>query len=148
MENLIAIEYTMEQVAEAYSRISTVGIYHIFIGLVIFDIITGIVKGFVNKEANSTKGLFGIIKHLLVVVLVLTTAPYLVLLGLQPVAVSFIGFFIAQYGISFVENWAQIGLPMPTMVSKYFEKVNRETNEVDLSQVKITIDTPKKEDDI
>ena len=69
------------------------GIYHIFIGLVIFDILTGIVKGFVNKEANSTKGLIGVIKHMLVVLLVLTVAPYLVLLGLQPVSFSFICFF-------------------------------------------------------
>lgn len=148
MENLMALEYTLEQVAEAYSRIANVGIYHIFIGLVIFDIITGIVKGFANKEANSTKGLLGVVKHMLVVVLVLTVAPYLVLLGLQPVAISFIGFFIAQYGISAVENWIQIGLPMPETVKQFFEKVNRKTSEIDMSQVKISIDEPKKEDNI
>lgn len=146
--DVLTLEYTLDQVVEAYSRIANAGIYHIFLYLVIFDIITGIVKGFANKEANSTKGLLGVIKHLLVVVLVLTVALYLVLLGLQPMAISFIGFFIAQYGISAVENWVQIGLPMPTMVKKFFEKVNRETNEIDISQVKMTIDTPKKEDDI
>lgn len=146
--DLLLLEYTVDQLKEAYGQIASVGIYHIFLGLVIFDIVTGIVKGFVNKEANSTKGLLGVIKHMLVVVLVLTVVPYLVMLGLQPVAISFIGFFIAQYGISAVENWVQIGLPMPTMVKKYFEKINRETNEIDISQLKMTIDSPKKEDNI
>lgn len=148
MSDMLFLELDMNNLIHAYHQIINVPIYHIFMGLVFFDILTGIVKGFTNKEANSTKGLLGVVKHLLVLILVLTVTPYLVMLGVSPMAFSFIGFFIAQYGISAVENWVQIGLPMHPKVSQYFEKINRETSEIDMNNVKIKIDTPKKENDI
>ena len=128
MNELFYLEVSIEQFFQAFKHITQVPIYHIFIGLVIADVVTGTIKGFVNKQANSTKGLLGVVKHLLVLILVLTVTPYLVMLGVSPMAFSFIGFFIAQYGISAVENWVQIGLPMHPKVSQYFEKINRETS--------------------
>lgn len=89
---------------------------HIFIWLVIIDILTGIVKGFVIKESNSTKGLSGIIKHLLVIILVLTSVPYLNIAGFGGFADVFVWFYIAVYGISITENWGQLGLPLPSFV--------------------------------
>ena len=80
--------------------------------------------------------------------MVLTVTPYLVMLKQVLIADSFIIFFISQYGISFVENWGQIGLPMPAFVRQFFEKINRDKEEIDLKDVKIVVDTPKKEDDI
>ena len=148
MNELLYLQVSPEQFFEAFKEITQVPIYHIFIGLVIADIVTGTVKGFVNKQANSTKGLLGILKHLMVVILVLTVTPYLVMLKQNLIADSFILFFISQYGISFVENWGQIGLPMPNFVRQYFEKINRDKEEIDLKDVKIVVDTPKKEDDI
>lgn len=67
------------------------------------------------------------------------------ILQLEPVAQSFILFFIAQHGISVVENWGQLGLPLPNMIAKYFDKLNRETNEIDLTKVKIVVDEKKEE---
>ena len=148
MNELLYIQVSLDQYFEAFKEITQVPIYHIFIGLVIADIVTGTVKGFVNKQANSTKGLLGILKHLMVVILVLTVTPYLVMLKQVLIADSFIIFFISQYGISFVENWGQIGLPMPSFVRQYFEKINRDKEEIKMEDVKIIVDSPKKEDDI
>ena len=148
MNELLYIQVSLDEYFEAFKEITQIPIYHIFIGLVIADIVTGTVKGFVNKQANSTKGLLGILKHLLVVILVLTVTPYLVMLKQVLIADSFIVFFISQYGISFVENWGQIGLPMPNFVRQFFEKINRDKEEINLKDVKIVMDTPKKEDDI
>ena len=148
MNELFYLEVSTEQFFEAFKEITQVPIYHIFIGLVIADVVTGTVKGFVNKQANSTKGLLGILKHLMVIILVLTVTPYLVMLKQVLIADSFIIFFISQYGISFVENWGQIGLPMPNFVRQFFEKINRDKEEIDLKDVKIVMDSPKKEDDI
>lgn len=77
------MELTLEQIVEANRRIETVSYYQIFIGAVLIDVISGFAKNFINKEANSTKGLLGVIKHLLVVLLVLTVAPYLTVIGAQ-----------------------------------------------------------------
>lgn len=110
---------------------------HIFTIFVIFDVVTGLAKGFSNKKANSTKGLHGIIKHFLVVLLVYTVYPYLVILGAKPVAVSFVISFIAAYGISILENWGQLGLPMPGYVRSFFEKLKRDTDVFDIATVKI-----------
>ena len=148
MNELFYLQVSTEQFFEAFKQITQVPIYHIFIGLVIADVVTGTIKGFVNKQANSTKGLLGILKHLMVVILVLTVTPYLVMLKQDLIADSFIIFFISQYGISFVENWGQIGLPMPAFVRQFFEKINRDKEEINLKDVKIVVDTPKKEDDI
>ncbi|HFI0186770.1 TPA: phage holin family protein [Streptococcus suis] len=93
--------------------------------LICLDIISGLVKGVVNKRANSTKGLLGIVKHFLVVLLVYTFYPYLVLLGAKPLAIAFVAFFIGVYGISVVENYGQLGLPMPVFLKNYFEKLRR-----------------------
>ena len=148
MNELFHVQVSIEQFFEAFKQITQVPMYHVFIGLVIADIVTGTIKGFVNKKANSTKGLIGVLKHLMVVVLVLTVTPYLVMLKQDLIADSFIIFFISQYGISFVENWGQIGLPMPNFVRQYFEKISRDNEEIKLEDVKIIVDTPKKEDDI
>ncbi|WP_238385767.1 phage holin family protein [Streptococcus sp. S784/96/1] len=106
----------------------------IFFYLVLLDIATGFVKGFVSKKANSTKGLIGIIKHILVVTLVITVYPYLTLLGANFVAVAFVFYFIGSYGISVVENWTQIGLPIPVWVRKYFEKIQQEADNFDITK--------------
>lgn len=103
---------------------STVEI-HIFSILIFLDIVSGLVKGFVNKKANSTKGLLGIVKHFLIVLLVYTFYPYLVLLGAKAIATAFVLFFIGAYGISVVENYGQLGLPMPSFLKNYFEKLKR-----------------------
>ena len=148
MNELLYVQVSLDQYFEAFKEITQVPIYHIFIWLVIADIITGTIKGFVNKQANSTKGLLGILKHLMVMILVLTVTPYLVMLEQNLIADSFILFFISQYGISFVENWGQIGLPMPNFVRQFFEKINRDKEEIKMEDVKIIVDSPKKEDDI
>lgn len=112
----------------------------VFGWMVVMDFFTGYSKSFIGNIANSTKGLQGLIKHLLVVVLVLSVCPLLAVLGFRPLATSFILFYIATYGISIVENLGQAGVPLPDFVSKYFDKLNRQHTEIDINNVKMTID--------
>ena len=55
----------------------------IFVWVVLFDILTGLCKGIFIKEANSTEGLLGVVKHLLVTMLILVAYPYLKILGFK-----------------------------------------------------------------
>ncbi|MDO5714899.1 MAG: phage holin family protein [Tissierellia bacterium] len=97
---------------------------HIFVWAVIVDIFSGIVKAFFQKIGNSTKGLKGLLKHLLVVVVVILANIYLPLLGYDSIANYFIFFFIVQYGISIIENWGQMGLPLPQSIKNVLYKLN------------------------
>ena len=104
---------------------------HVFIILVAFDILTGLVKGMKKNVTNSTKGLTGMIKHLLVVILIITAYPYLSLLGLQPYANAFVLYYIASYAISITENLVQMGVPIPTFVRDRIEKLRDLTDKGD-----------------
>lgn len=129
----------MKQLLHLFEELTQTFEIHVFTLFVGFDIVTGMAKGFATKKANSTKGLLGIIKHFLVVLMIYTVYPYLVLVGAKPIAISFVLFFIACYGISILENWGQLGLPMPGFVKGFFDKLKK-TSE-GLEKATITIDS-------
>lgn len=104
-------------------------LFQVTMWFIVFDIVTGLAKGFVVKESNSTKGLFGIIKHLLVVMLILTAIPYLNLAGLNTISEAFLAFFAVVYAISLIENWGQLGLPLPKWVKNIFAKLKEQLDE-------------------
>ena len=95
----------------------------VFIWLVLFDVFTGISKGLAGKQGNSTKGLLGVVKHLLVVLLVIVAYPYMKVMGMSLTANAFVIFYIAVYGISVTENLGQLGLPLPKFVIERLEKL-------------------------
>ncbi|MDC96621.1 holin [Listeria monocytogenes] len=115
----------------------------VFMFSVLFDIATGMAKGIAGKQGNSTKGLLGIVKHMLITILVLIAYPYMKLLHLDTLAISFISFYILAYGISIMENWGQLGLPLPSFIKDRLEKLK---NLSDKGKLSIHIDVDKKEE--
>lgn len=113
-----------------FKHLATNAYIHIFLAVILFDILTGITKGFASKQANSTKGLFGVVKHLLIVLLVLTSYPYLVILNLGYFATTCTVFYIAVYGISILENLSALGLPFPTFIKSRLEKIKDTADKV------------------
>ena len=95
----------------------------ILVLIVLFDILTGMVNGLKGKKGNSTKGLLGVVKHLLVVLLVVVAYPYMRIMGMSLTANAFVIFYIAVYGISVTENLGQLGLPLPKFVIERLEKL-------------------------
>lgn len=95
----------------------------VFLWLVLADIATGLCKGLFIKEGNSTKGLLGMVKHLLVVFLIIVAYPYLKIMGFEPIATAFVFFYIAAYGISIVENLGQLGVPIPDWIRERLQKL-------------------------
>lgn len=102
-------------------------IFNFFLWVVVGDIVTGLCKGIFVKEANSTKGLLGIVKHMLVVCLVIIAYPYLKIMNLETFATAFVFFYIAVYGISITENLGQLGVPIPNWVKERLSKL-QDTN--------------------
>jgi len=106
---------------------------HIFLWVVFGDIASGIVKGIYVKDGNSTKGLLGIVKHLLVVMLVLIAYPYLKILELDSIAIGFVLSYIVVYLISIIENFGQIGIWVPGWIKKRLTKLKNDADNKPLS---------------
>lgn len=85
-----------------------------FTWLVIIDIVSGIVKGLRGKatpdRTNSTKGIYGLCKHMLILVMVLTVYPYLTTLDFNSIAQLMVLAFSYQYLVSIIENLAQMDI--------------------------------------
>ncbi|MCH4016738.1 phage holin family protein [Pediococcus pentosaceus] len=102
-----------------------------FLFAVILDIGTGMAKGIINQRTgklNSTKGLFGLIKHSTVIFLILLIYPFMNAIGFQPTADALLIFYIATYAISVVENLGQMEVPFPDFIKKYFVKLQDDYN--------------------
>ena len=96
--------------------------------LMLLDYITGLCKAIINKRLNSIIGAKGIIKKV----------GYLVIVALAFLLDKIIGdtgsirnlvvyFFVANEGISIVENWGTIGLPLPKKIIEVLEQIKRES---------------------
>lgn len=102
---------------------------HIFVVLVLLDILSGTAKAFRQKVGSSNKGLAGVIKHLLVVMLVITSDIYLPIIGFSAYANIFTGSFVVQYLISVTENLGQLGVDLPPIVKDALYKLNDTSEE-------------------
>lgn len=93
------------------------------IGLILLDIFTGIMKSAIQGKLSSRIGLSGLLKHTLIIVTNIVLVMFSPVFGLDTVATSLVIFYIVQYGISLIESWISIGLPVPNFVrNMLFEK--------------------------
>lgn len=88
------------------------------IALVIFmalDYLTGVVRGYVNKELSSDIGLKGIARKgvIFVVLIVAVTLDRLLNTGSWVFRSMVCYFYIANEGISLLENCSSLGAPIP-----------------------------------
>lgn len=85
------------------------------LAFMILDYITGLVAAWINKEISSEIGFKGLAKKFLILVFIaLAHILDVNVLGTYPVLQSAIMmFFIANEGISIIENAAKLGLPIP-----------------------------------
>ena len=120
---------TLAELVNRYYELFNDAYIHIFAGVIVLDILTGVAKAWVTKTLNSTIGRRGVIEHLAVLVLGVTIYPYLNFLGFEEVAARFIFFFIVTYGLSLIENLSAIGVPFPKGLKKRLEKIKKQFDE-------------------
>lgn len=118
-----------------------------FTWAVIADIATGYYKAWrattTSHKTNSTKGLFGLVKHLLVMSLVLTLYPYLMSLGYTLAAQGIVIAMMYNYAVSIVENLGQAGIYVPAIIKQRLSKLQDDYNPQDFGQIS---GSKKKED--
>ena len=130
----------MEKIKAILTGISTLLAY-VFGGmdkmiaiLIIFmciDFFSGFIKAWALKEFDSSKFYIGGVKKLGILMIVaiatqLDTLIHVDSVALRTVAISY---YIANEGFSILENWGQLGLPLPKVLKNALAKLKEEDNE-------------------
>ena len=109
----------------ASSALSSIWVWTLF-GLIILDVVLGVAKSFKYRILDSNIASTGLIKHAATILLVLLIATLTRASG-YAFAVSFsiaitVGFIFA-YVTSIIENADSLGWPVPTVITKYFNRI-------------------------
>ncbi len=101
----------------------------LIIALVIFvvlDYITGIAKAAVRRELSSKAGFYGLLKKVAIFVLVAigTVMDSVIPAANHAIRSAVIMFYIANEGLSILENAGEIGLPMPEALKAALKKLS------------------------
>lgn len=101
----------------------------ILLTVIILDYITGIFKAIYNKKINSSVGLKGIIKKLGYLIIVAVAVILDKIAGnTGAIRTLVIYFFVANEGISILENWGGMGLPLPKKIFDVLEQLKNEND--------------------
>lgn len=104
----------------------------VLVFFMLLDVVTGLLRSWVTKSWDSTIGFSGVVKKIGVFVMIGMAASieYMVIsVGQDPKGLMLVGvtsFFIVNEGISILENCAQIGLPIPSVLFNALEKMHRD----------------------
>lgn len=97
---------------------------------IIIDYITGILRAIYNKQLNSRIGAKGIIKKVGYILIVTISSLLDNLLNSSgKIRDLIIYMFIANEGISILENWAKMGIKIPKFLKDKFKEISNESEE-------------------
>lgn len=93
------------------------------------DYISGIMCGITNKELSSEVGFKGIFKKIMILLLVGVTNLLGQATGIEGLRYIVISFYLANEGISIIENASILGLPVPQKIKDVLEQLKSNTSE-------------------
>ena len=94
--------------------------------LITVDYISGIFRAIYDKKLSSAIGLKGIIRKVGCLALVGVSAQLDYIMGHSgAIRTVVIYFFVANEGISIIENWAGMGLPIPKKLKEALAQLNK-----------------------
>ena len=103
----------------------------VLIVFMILDYVTGVLYAFISNQLNSEVGFKGLVKKLMILVVLIIGVMLDRILGtgnwVSRTLVCY--FYIANEGISLLENVANIGIPIPNKIRNALEQLNRDDEE-------------------
>ncbi len=98
----------------------------ILLWMILLDYLTGVFKAIFNKKLNSEVGIKGVIKKVGYLIIVAVAVMLDRIIGdTGAIRNIVIFFFVANEGISLVENWVAMGLPMPQVIIDTLEQIKQ-----------------------
>lgn len=107
------------------------GLFRALIAFMILDYVSGVLVAIAEKKLSSAVGFKGIAKKLMILVFVsLGHIADMYVLGGTPVAMSAVMlFYIANEGLSIIENAGNLGLPVPKKLKDIMVQLKKESEE-------------------
>lgn len=98
----------------------------VLISLLIIDYVTGVSAAIFLKELSSKAGFAGILKK--ACILCIVAAAHLVseVVSMPEMRSMVIGFYIANEGISIIENAGLLGVPMPEKLTEILKQLKKD----------------------
>lgn len=107
------------------------GLFWALIAFMALDYITGVIVAIINKRLSSEVGFKGLAKKFLILIFV--AVGHIIdtyILGGTPAAMSAVMlFYIANEGISIIENAAALGLPVPKKLKDIMIQLKKESED-------------------
>lgn len=97
---------------------------------IIIDYVTGIISAICKKNLSSDIGFKGIFKKIITLLLVGIATRIEIILGIQEIRYVVISFYLANEGLSILENSHNIGIPIPKKIVSVLEQF-KEDNELE-----------------
>lgn len=95
----------------------------------IVDYITGILSGIINKKLSSKVGFKGILKKVLILFVIAIAVQLDTIMNTDVIRSITIMFYIANEGISILENTANAGAKYPQKIIDVLEQLKKEDQE-------------------
>lgn len=105
------------------------GLFRALIAFMILDYVSGVLVAIAEKKLSSAVGFKGIAKKLLILVFLSVghIADTYVLGGVPVAMTAVMLFYIANEGISIIENAAALGLPVPKKLTSIMEQIRNKS---------------------
>ena len=97
--------------------------------IMVIDYISGVMCGISKKKLSSKIGFKGIFKKIMIILLVGITNLLGKATGIEGLRYITISFYLANEGISVVENASALGLPIPQKVKDVLDQLKNSSNE-------------------
>ncbi|WP_422406985.1 MULTISPECIES: phage holin family protein [Gammaproteobacteria] len=104
--------------------------------LMVLDILTGILKGAINKELRSRTGYVGFLRKasIMIVIIMANMLDLITKTGMPVFRTIAVYFYVGMEGISIIENLGLMGVPLPSAITKYFEQLKSDNDNKDMAQ--------------
>lgn len=95
---------------------------------IVFDYISGIIKAYITKQLSSEIGFKGIIKKVAMLLIVMLSVLIDRITGESgAIRTLVIYYFVANEGLSIIENFAAAGVPIPTAIKNALKALKKES---------------------
>lgn len=108
-------------------------ILSVLLVFVVIDYITGVIGALVNHNLSSEIGFKGIAKKFLILSVVAVAHLAGQATGIEEIRSFVIGFYIANEGISILENAGKLGVPLPKKLIDVLEQLKTKEEEDDVT---------------